>query len=120
MTTSRENGQSYQTTDTVATCDSAVFHRHLDTQLLHLDHSQGNYLFTSCGRKIFDASGGAAVASIGWGNERVINAVLNQMRAVPYSATINYTSRAAEELCRFLVNSTDGHMSRAYIVNSGP
>lgn len=98
---------------------SAVFHRHLNTDFLYLEQSEGSYLFTSCGRKIFDGSGGAAVASVGWRNERVANAVYKQILAAPYSATIFYTSRVAEELCQLLVDSTDGHMARAYIVNSG-
>ncbi|RKU46214.1 hypothetical protein DL546_003009 [Coniochaeta pulveracea] len=41
------------------------------------------------------------------------------MIAAPYAATIFYTTQVAEDLCRFLVDSTNGHMARAYIVNSG-
>lgn len=98
---------------------SAVFHRHLDTDFLYLDKGEGNYLFTSDGRKIFDGSGGAAVSSIGWGQRRVAEAIYKQALAAPYSATIFYTTQVAEDLCRFLVDSTNGHMARAYIVNSG-
>ncbi|CAK7211543.1 hypothetical protein SBRCBS47491_001160 [Sporothrix bragantina] len=42
-----------------------------------------------------------------------------QMKSAAYCATIFYTSTACEQLCRFLVDSTDGHMARAYIVSSG-
>ncbi|KAG7287757.1 hypothetical protein NEMBOFW57_007272 [Staphylotrichum longicolle] len=41
------------------------------------------------------------------------------MLAIPYCATIFYTTRVQEELCRYLVDSTKGNMARAYIVNSG-
>lgn len=99
--------------------ESAVFHRHLDTDFLYLDKAEGNYLFTLDGRKIFDGSGGAAVSSIGWGQKRVAEAIYKQMIAAPYAATIFYTTQVAEDLCRFLVDSTNGHMARAYIVNSG-
>jgi adenosylmethionine-8-amino-7-oxononanoate aminotransferase len=98
---------------------SAVFHRHLDTDFLQLDKSEGNYLLTSNGRKILDGSGGAAVASVGWGQKRVAEAIYKQVLAAPYSATIFYTTQVAEDLCRHLINSTNGHMARAYIVNSG-
>ena len=98
---------------------SAVLHRNLALEFLPLARSDGNYLILESGRKIFDASGGAAVGCIGWGNERVAQAVAKQVREAPYCATIFYTTRVQEELCRDLVNSTNGSMSRAYIVNSG-
>ena len=71
------------------------------------------------GERIFDGSGGPSVACIGWGNQRVIDAVVRQITTAPYSATVFYTTKAAEDLGRFLVDSTHGHMARAYIVNSG-
>ncbi|KAB5555024.1 pyridoxal phosphate-dependent transferase [Coniochaeta sp. 2T2.1] len=98
---------------------SAVLHRHLDHQFLPLQRASGNYLFTEHGQKLFDGSGGPAVACIGWGNERVVEAITKQLRSAPYCATIFYTTRVAEELGRFLVDTTNGHMARAYIVNSG-
>lgn len=98
---------------------SAVLHRHLDHEFISLEKSAGNYLYTESGLKIFDGSGGPSVACIGWGNERVIDAITKQLRSAPFCATVFYTTRVAEELGRFLVNSTNGHMARAYIVNSG-
>jgi adenosylmethionine-8-amino-7-oxononanoate aminotransferase len=98
---------------------SAVLHRHLGYDFLNLVEGKGNHLIVENGRRIFDASGGAAVGCIGWGNERVAQAVLKQMMAIPYCSTVFYTTKVQEELCRFLVNSTNGHMGRAYIVNSG-
>ncbi|KAK3390862.1 pyridoxal phosphate-dependent transferase [Podospora didyma] len=98
---------------------SAVLHRDLALEFLPLARSEGNYLILETGRRIFDASGGAAVGCIGWGNERVAQAVAKQVRDAPYCATIFYTTKVQEELCRELVDSTNGSMSRAYIVNSG-
>jgi adenosylmethionine-8-amino-7-oxononanoate aminotransferase len=96
-----------------------VLHRDLACDFFPLARGEGNYLVLEDGRKIFDASGGAAVGCLGWGNERVARAVMRQMLAIPYCATTFYTTKAQEELCRFLVDSTNGYMSRAYIVNSG-
>ncbi|KAL2023987.1 hypothetical protein VTK56DRAFT_222 [Thermocarpiscus australiensis] len=104
---------------TKANGKSAVFHRDLSHDFLALAKGEGNYLVLGDGRKIFDASGGAAVGCLGWGNERVARAVMRQMLDIPYCPTIFYTTSAQEELCRYLVSSTGGHMSRAYIVNSG-
>lgn len=98
---------------------SAVLHRDLAYDFLPLAGGEGNHLVLGDGRRIFDGSGGAAVGCIGWGNERVVGAVMRQMLAIPYCATIFYTTRVQEELCRYLVDSTKGNMARAYIVNSG-
>jgi len=98
---------------------SAVLHRHLDHEFLAIEKTAGNYLYTESGQKIFDGSGGPSVACIGWGNERVIDAMTKQLRSVPYCPTVFCTTQVAEDLGRFLVNSTKGHMSRAYLVNSG-
>lgn len=98
---------------------SAVLHRDLGYEFLHLAEGEGKYLVLGDGRKIFDASGGASVGCIGWRNERVVRAVTKQMMAIPYCSTVFYTTKVQEELCRFLVDSTHGNMGRAYIVNSG-
>ncbi|KAK0636885.1 pyridoxal phosphate-dependent transferase [Bombardia bombarda] len=99
--------------------ESAVFHRHLDHEFLSLARGDGNHLILENGQKILDASGGAAVGCIGWGNKRVAQAVMNQILDIPYCATVFYTTKVQEDLCRDLVDSTGGKMSRAYIVNSG-
>lgn len=44
---------------------SAVLHRHLHHDFLNLARGEGHYLVLDDGRKIFDASGGAAVACVG-------------------------------------------------------
>lgn len=49
---------------------SAVLHRSLHHKPLHAISAQGNYLYLSNGQKIFDATGGAAVACLGSGNAR--------------------------------------------------
>ncbi|EAQ87937.1 hypothetical protein CHGG_04556 [Chaetomium globosum CBS 148.51] len=98
---------------------SAVLHRDLGYDFLPLAGGEGNYLVLGDGRRIFDGSGGAAVGCIGWGNERVARAVMRQMMAIPYCSTVFYTTKVQEDICRYLVDSTNGNMSRAYIVNSG-
>lgn len=96
-----------------------MLHRHLRHDFLALRRGDGNYLVLEDGRRILDASGGAAVACIGHGDQRVTDAVQKQMQNIAYCATIFYSSQACEQLCRALVDSTYGHMTRAYIVNSG-
>lgn len=44
---------------------SAVLHRNLLHEPLEVAHGEGNYLILKDGQKVFDASGGAAVACVG-------------------------------------------------------
>lgn len=49
---------------------------------------KGNFLITNNGRKIFDASCGAAVTCIGYGNKRVTEAISKQLKTgTPYLAS---------------------------------
>ena len=98
---------------------SAVLHRHLHHNFLPILRGEGSYLVLRDGRKIFDGSGGAAVVCIGHGDSRVVKAAMKQMEEVAYCATVFYTTNICEQLCRLLVDSTNGQMARAYIVSSG-
>ena len=99
--------------------NSAVLHRHLCQNFLSLSSARGNYLSFSNVQKIFDASGGAAVACIGHGDVRVMEAVTKQMREAAYCSTLFFTTPICEQLCKLLVGSTNGYMARAYLVSSG-
>ena len=81
---------------------------------------KGNYLFTSDGRQVFDACGGAAVSCLGHGNERVIEAVYLQMKTgVPYISSMMWGNKVVDDLCHELINGTDEKMSRVYLTGSG-
>jgi adenosylmethionine-8-amino-7-oxononanoate aminotransferase len=49
---------------------SAVLHRSLHHDPLRVVSAKGNYLQLDNGQKIFDATGGAAVACLGHGDQR--------------------------------------------------
>ncbi|OLN95620.1 putative aminotransferase C1771.03c-like protein 3 [Colletotrichum chlorophyti] len=98
---------------------SAVLHRDLRSRLVHTTGGDGHYYVVDGGRKIFDASGGAAVACLGHGDRRVADAIIRQLNDIAYSPSSFFTTPVCEQLCRFLVDSTHGHMSRAYLVSSG-
>lgn len=98
---------------------SAVLHRHLHDPPERVVSAKGNYLTLENGRKIFDATGGAAVACIGHGNESVKAAVTKQMDQVSYCHSLFFSSSGAENLARALIDSTGGVMAKAFIVSSG-
>ncbi|KAI1264251.1 pyridoxal phosphate-dependent transferase [Xylariaceae sp. FL1019] len=98
---------------------SAVLHRSLKVNFPRITGGDGNYIVLEDGRRIFDASGGAAVACIGHGDSRVHDAIVNQLKKISYCSSLFYTTDVCERLCRELVDSAGGSMKRAYIVNSG-
>lgn len=98
---------------------SAVLHRSLQHNFLRLSRGEGSKLIFEDKSEVIDASGGAAVACIGHGSKKVKEAIAAQLDKIAYCSTAFYTSSACEELCRELVDSTKGQMSRALIVSSG-
>lgn len=98
---------------------SAVLHRSLTSDPLKVVSAFGNYLHLSNGQSILDATGGAAVSCLGHGNARVKKAIVGQMDEVSYCHSLFYTTSAAEDLAKELIDSTGGEMARAFIVSSG-
>ncbi|MCJ1310504.1 hypothetical protein MMC25_004168 [Agyrium rufum] len=98
---------------------SAVLHRDLHTKPEDVVSASGLYLTLSSGRKVLDASGGAAVSCIGHGDLRVQEAIAKQIKRLDYCHSLFFSCPPLEDLTRLLVDSTNGLMSRAYIVNSG-
>ncbi|KAF7562286.1 hypothetical protein G7046_g1878 [Stylonectria norvegica] len=84
-----------------------------------VESGTGIYLNTSDGRKILDATSGAAVACLGYDNQEVQKAMIQQMTSISYCHPGFYKTRSAEELADLLVESTNGHMSKAVLCGSG-
>ncbi|PSS18609.1 hypothetical protein M430DRAFT_28030 [Amorphotheca resinae ATCC 22711] len=99
-----------------------IYHldRHLHKDFPVVVSGKGNHLFTKDGRTIFDTTSGAAVSCLGHGNERVINAVHKQMTTgIPYLASSYWGSEIVDDLCKELINGTDGKMAKVYLTGSG-
>jgi adenosylmethionine-8-amino-7-oxononanoate aminotransferase len=98
---------------------SSVLHRTLHELPKKAVKSSGLILTLDDGQEIIDATGGAAVACLGHGNEVVKQAVIDQMNAVSYCHSLFYGTSAGEALAESLIASTDYQMARAFIVSSG-
>ncbi|MBV8536155.1 MAG: aminotransferase class III-fold pyridoxal phosphate-dependent enzyme, partial [Alphaproteobacteria bacterium] len=79
----------------------------------------GIYLFDAQGRRYIDASGGAAVSSLGHGHPRVVEALKRQAETLVYAHTSFFTSEAAEQLADMLIEHAPGGMERVYFVSGG-
>jgi adenosylmethionine-8-amino-7-oxononanoate aminotransferase len=71
------------------------------------------------GRIVIDASGGAAVACLGHGQQRVADAIARQASALAYVHSSFFSCAAAEALADQLVGHEPGGLSHAYFVSSG-
>ncbi|HKW87231.1 MAG TPA: aspartate aminotransferase family protein [Candidatus Acidoferrales bacterium] len=77
---------------------SALFPRNFRKRYSEAVRGDGCFIFTADGRRILDASGGAAVVSIGHGVESVARAMAAQAREIAYVHSSQFLSRAASEL----------------------
>ncbi|KAJ7267394.1 PLP-dependent transferase [Mycena rebaudengoi] len=70
--------------------------------------AKGSYIELEDGRKLLDAIGGAAVACIGMGHPVVVEAIKDQVDRVAYVYNMQLSNQPAEELAKFLTETSDG------------
>jgi adenosylmethionine-8-amino-7-oxononanoate aminotransferase len=83
------------------------------------ERGEGIYLHTEDGRRIIDASGGAAVACLGHGNRRVAEAIGRQAAAMAYAHTGTFSNQPAEDLANIILHDEPGGLTRAWFCSSG-
>jgi adenosylmethionine-8-amino-7-oxononanoate aminotransferase len=100
---------------------SAILHRNITRSPPVATVGQGSYLIDSSGRRYLDASGGAAVSSIGHGHPAVIAAVNKQIASLEFAHTSFFTNEPAEKLAQKLIELAPPEFvgGRAAFVGSG-
>ena len=104
----------------------ALFPRNFRKHYPEAMRGEGCFIYTSDGRKILDACGGAAVVSIGHGVEAVARAMGEQARNLAYAHSSQFVTHPAAELARRLLelaprnfrDSEDGP-GRVYFTSGG-
>jgi adenosylmethionine-8-amino-7-oxononanoate aminotransferase len=96
-----------------------VFHRHLRQTPPVAASAQGMHIRDADGRRYLDASGGAAVSSLGHGHPDVIAAMHAQIDTLAYAHTSFFTSEVAEQLADELVRGAPEGMDHVYLVSGG-
>jgi len=96
-----------------------VLHRHLRHLSPVAASAHGMFIRDSAGRDYLDASGGAAVSSLGHGHPEVIAAMHAQIDRLAYAHTSFFTTEVAEALAEELIASAPAGMSHAYLVSGG-
>ena len=98
---------------------SHVVHRSLRATPPVAKRGQGIYLYDADGRAIIDGSGGAAVACLGHGHPKVIEAIKAQLDQLCYAHTGFFSCDSAEELADIMVGHAPGGLTHAYFCSSG-
>src|SRR6516165_5259249 len=80
---------------------------------------EGVWLIAEDGRRILDASGGAAVSCLGHQHPRVLDAMARQASKLVYAHTAFLSSEPAEALADHLVGHEPGGLAYAYLVSGG-
>ncbi len=96
-----------------------LLHRSLTERPFVAVQAQGLLIRSEDGREVIDGSGGAAVACLGHGHPRVVEAIRAQAGELCYAHTGFYTNRPAEALAECLVGHAPGGLTAAYFVSSG-
>jgi adenosylmethionine-8-amino-7-oxononanoate aminotransferase len=98
---------------------SRVLHRSLRETPPKAIGGDGVWLIAEDGRRILDASGGAAVSCLGHQHPRVIEAISRQASKLAYAHTGFFSSEPAEALADRLVGDEPGGLGYAYFVSGG-
>ncbi|KFZ02478.1 hypothetical protein V500_00178 [Pseudogymnoascus sp. VKM F-4518 (FW-2643)] len=101
--------------------------RSLNESPLQVDFSEGNYLHLHTGQMVFDATCGAAVACLGHGNQKVIEAITDQLWVNTYSNSMVFTTKVATQLADEIILGTGSEateaamkMARQYFMELSP
>jgi adenosylmethionine-8-amino-7-oxononanoate aminotransferase len=98
---------------------SRVLHRSLRETPPKAVGGDGVWLIAEDGRRVLDASGGAAVSCLGHQHPRVLEAMSKQASKLAYAHTAFFSSEPAEALADLLVGSEPGGLAYAYFVSGG-
>ena len=98
---------------------SHIFPRHCHANPPTASHGEGCFLIDTAGKRYFDGSGGAAVSCLGHSNDRVRQAVKDQVDQLAFAHTGFFTSDPAEQLADLLIAHAPGDIDRVYLVSGG-
>jgi adenosylmethionine-8-amino-7-oxononanoate aminotransferase len=98
---------------------SRVMHRSLRAAPPKAVGGDGVWLIAEDGRRILDASGGAAVSCLGHQHPHVLEAIRKQASKLAYAHTGFFSSEPAEALAEELVGHEPGGLAYAYFVSGG-
>src|SRR3954468_11661778 len=79
---------------------------------------EGHYVWDDAGKRYLDAFGGVLVVSVGHANPRVVNAVVEQVKAISHTSTL-YANSQMSDLAEKLASICPGTLKKTFFTNSG-
>ena len=105
---------------TIGANATRVLPRFFDLEYPVVERSEGVWLTTADGRRILDAcSGGAMVASLGYGLAEIVAAWQDQAERISYFYNHHFTSEPQERLAARLLETVAPEMARVRLVSGG-
>lgn len=98
---------------------SHIIHRNLRSTPPVAVSAQGMLVRDADGKTYIDASGGAAVSSLGHGHPDIIKAMHRQIDHNAYAHTAFFTTDVAEELAERLIAGAPEGLTEVYLVSGG-
>lgn len=89
------------------------------TPLIPIQKAKGVYLYDFDGNKYIDGISSWWVNNLGHGNDRINNAVINQLNDFAHIMTANFTHRPMVELSEKLAAKTGGKLSKVFFADNG-
>jgi len=84
-----------------------------------VDRAEGIRLWDTAGKEYIDASSGAVVCNIGYGNPSVMQAVAEQSRKTFFAYRLHFENQPAQDLAQALVEHSAAHLDRVFFVSGG-
>lgn len=105
---------------TIGSDTTSVLPRFLDLAYPVIERGDGVWLTTTDGHRILDAcSGGAMVASLGYGVPEIVDAWQEQAERISYFYNHHFTSEPQERLAARLLDTVAPEMARVRLVSGG-
>ncbi len=96
-----------------------VFYRDMREKPPVAARGEGIHIVDDAGNRYIDASGGAAVSTLGHSDPNVRRAILDQVGSLACAHTAFFTTRAQEDLADLLVEASPSGLDRVYFVSGG-
>ena len=84
-----------------------------------VDRADGIRIWDMTGKEYIDASSGAVVCNIGYGNPRVLQAVTEQSQKTFFAYRLHFENQPARDLAEALVQHSAPHLDRVFFVSGG-
>jgi 4-aminobutyrate---pyruvate transaminase len=94
--------------------------QHLEIGPLIIERGEGVYVYDNQGKCYIEAMSGLWSVAVGFNNQRLINAAMQQFQALPYYHLFNHKAHASSiELAEKLIDIAPVPMSKVFFTNSG-